>query len=219
LLLDPALGDEGLEAAQSLLSWYSPYVHLDDPATGAAASLWQDIATRLAASEDPLVRARGEGILRTGDPQFGDQELPEVAGAMVVLDRWPETLPALQFAPVDRWAESYPARAVRDEIGGMSGVSALFGPDGAFEKLWISRPSGSIVLDEAAIRNAEHYLRPKVSELRLDGFAGSHVLVPLVDIEWHLGGTPDRPVGAQIADGRAIVVAQPIAGTYSCGFF
>jgi hypothetical protein len=219
LLLDPALGEDGLAAAQSLLSGYSPYHHFADADMAAAGTLWQDIARRLAASDDPLVRARGEGILRTGDPRFGPDLLPEVAGDLLLLDRWPEGLPARRFGRAESWAESYPARAIRDEYAGMTGVSVLFGPDGAFEKFWIARSSGSTILDEGAIRSAERYIRPRVKDMRLDGYAGRHVLVRLLDVEWHLGATPDRPLGAQVGDGRVVVVAEPLQRFSDCGTF
>ena len=103
-------------------------------------------------------------------------------------------------------------------LAGLTGLGVLFGPDGAFQQVWVVRPSGVDSLDKAAVLGAERYFRPRLKELRLPGHAGRHVLVPLVEFAWHLGETTARPAGARIADGRIEIVAKPIvrAGGWTC---
>jgi len=217
LLLDERFGQMGLDAAQKLIGWYSPYVAYSEQADAGAAGLWQAIAARLVASDDPQARARGEAIRLTGDPraQVAQPLLPSVTGELAVLDTWPEGLPPIANWGTERWAENYPARAIRDEIGGLTSTSLLFGPDGRFQQVWITRPSGYEPLDQAAVRSAERYLRPRLTDLHLPGFAGRSVLVPLVDVEWRLALSGGETASL---DGRKLTVTAPMRSHYSdCG--
>jgi len=211
-LLEPPGGTLRVDAAAALLGWYSPYVHVAPEEDAAAAELWQTIARQFVASSDPGRRARGEALLRSGGgPHPSLALVPEVVGALVVLDRWPEALAPLDLGPPGRWSGAYPARAMRDEQAGRVGVSLLFGPDGAFAEPWVARSSGSGVLDEATKTLLLSYARPKLADLKLTGYAGRSVLVPLAEVEWHIGATAERPAGATVEGRRIVVVEQPIS--------
>jgi hypothetical protein len=207
-LLQDRFGQPGLDAARALLAWYSPYVHYGDEADGSAALLWRSIASRLSGSDDAQTRASGEAIERTGDPRawLATTTLPPVP-ELVVLETWPGALPPLNLGPPARWGDLYPARAIRDEMAGLAGISALFGSDGRFSRLWVSRSSGSVLLDEAAMAGLERYARPNLAELRLPGFTGRSVLVPVAQVEWHLSPKGEGPEGAVVGDNRIVVGA------------
>ena len=209
---DPKFGKPDYDRFAKLLIDYDPY-HLKGLSAemhSKAAALWVRIAQSRLSSSAPEVKRQAEMTLRTGDPTLEvDPFLSPKAGGgaqVVMLDEWPEQTAPLKYT--ERWvrrvAENYPSRALRQEIGGRVELGVVFGPGGDFHSLQITRSAGQL-LDGAAKKGIQRYMRPRLKEMKLAGFEGQYVYAPLPSIEFHIGKRGEEFSG--LVDPQTIVVA------------
>ena len=130
---------------------------------------------------------------------------------LVRLEKWPVSLPPLTnlASAAARIAEYYPRRARLEMQAGRVELGIVFGPDGKFDDVIVTRSAGS-TLDHAAARDAERYLRPRLGDMVLKGFEGRSVYVPLPAFEYRISTILDNTAKGLNADGTKIVIlAQP----------
>ena len=102
---------------------------------------------------------------------------------------------------------------------------AKFSPDGKFMALEVIDSSGSALLDTAAAQAIQRRLRPKLSEMTIEGYSGREVWVPLLIVDWQIvDDVEDAPGHAtnRYANGILTVVAKSMRRRNdiynSCGF-
>lgn len=212
-LADPRLGPPDYEAAAKVLGAYSLYAWIDVGEDEAARlrPLWTRILQSRLTHPDEQVRREALYALGTGDPSARPgvawaAQLPEGAN-LVRLEQWPASLPPLTNLghAAARIAEHYPSRALREMQAGRVELGIVFGPDGKFNDVIVTRSAGSI-LDQAAARDAERYLRPRLGDMVLEGFEGRSVSVPLPAFEYRIPTILDNTAEGLNADGTKIVI-------------
>jgi hypothetical protein len=220
-LTDPRLGPPDYEAAAKVLGAYSLYAWIDvsDDEVARLRPLWTRILQSRLTHPDEQVRREALYALGTGDPSAQPgvawaAQMPEGAN-LVRLDQWPVSLPPLTnlAGAAARIAENYPKRAQHEMQAGRVELGIVFGPDGKFDDVIVTRSAG-LTLDQAAARDAERYLRPRLSDMVLKGFEGQSVYVPLPAFEYRISTILDNTAEGLNADGTKIVIlAQPFRQT------
>ncbi len=220
-LADPRLGAPDYEAAAKVLGAYSLYAWIDVAEDEAARlrPLWARILQSRLTHPDEQVRREALYALGTGDPSARPgvawaAQMPEGAN-LVRLEKWPASLPPLTNLghAAARIAEHYPSRALREMQAGRVELGIVFAPDGTFDDVIVNRSAGSI-LDQAAVRDAQRYLRPRLGDMVLEGFEGRSVYVPLPAFEYRISTILDNTAKGLNADGTKIVIlAQPFRQT------
>lgn len=212
-LADPRLGPPDYDAAAKVLGAYSLYAWIDLGEDEAARlrPLWTRILQSRLTHPDEQVRREALYALGTGDPSARPgvawaAQMPEGAD-LVRLEKWPASLPPLTNLghAAARIAEHYPPRALREMQAGRVELGIVFGPDGKFNDVIVTRSAGSI-LDQAAARDAERYLRPRLGDMVLEGFEGRSVYVPLPAFEYRIPTILDNTAKGLNADGTMIVI-------------
>lgn len=212
-LADPRLGVPDYEAAAQVLGAYSLYVWIDVGEDEAARlrPLWTRILQSRLTHPDEQVRRDALYALGIGDPSARPgvawaAQMPEGAN-LVRLEKWPAGLPPLTnlAGAAARIADNYPRRALYEMKAGRVELGIVFAPDGKFDDVIVTRSAGSI-LDQAAARDAERYLRPRLSEMVLKGFEGRSVYVPLPAFEYRISTIVDNTAKGLNADGTKIVI-------------
>jgi len=212
-LADPRLGAPDYEAAAKVLGAYSLYAWIDvsDDEVARLRPLWTRILQSRLTHPDEQVRREALYALGIGDPSARPgvawaAQMPEGAN-LVRLENWPASLPPLKHLAVAaaRIAEHYPTRALREMQAGRVELGIVFAPDGKFDDVIVTRSAGSI-LDRAAARDAERYLRPRLSDMVLKGFEGRSVYVPLPTFEYRISTILDNTAEGLNADGTKIVI-------------
>lgn len=216
-LTDPDLGEPDYETAAKLLAWYSPvsFRDMSEEARERARALWVRIAQSRLTSADPQLRSDAMLFFETGDP-WAKAAIPlsnvlRANADIEVLDYWPDTLiPPLGLERVGRrFADHYPSRAIREWTEGRVELGLVFGPDGAFHSLHVSR-GNSEVLENAAKRGIGRYFRPRIAEMKLEGFEGRYVYVPLPSFEYGLAYDANNvPSGYDAERNSFVIVAEP----------
>lgn len=210
---DPRLGTPDYEAAARVLGPHSFYTYPDSSTETIerARRLWVRIAQTRLTDPDPAVRRQAAFMLGAGDPAARpgipfEAVLP--AGSTVIeLEGWPAGLPPILnlAGAAGRISEQYPSRALRQGQAGRVELGLLFRPDGSFRSVHVTRSAGE-VLDQAAIRGATRYLRPKLEEMRLEGFEGRYVYVPLPAFEYRMLTVIDDQAAGLSEGGQRIVI-------------
>lgn len=216
-LADPRLGAPDYEAAAHVLGAYSLYAWIDvsDDEVARLSPLWTRILQSRLTHPDEQVRQEALYALGTGDPSARPRvtwaaQMPEGTD-LVRLEKWPVSLPPLTnlASAAARIAEYYPRRARLEMQAGRVELGIVFGPDGKFDDVIVTRSAGS-TLDHAAARDAERYLRPRLGDMVLKGFEGRSVYVPLPAFEYRISTILDNTAKGLNADGTKIVIlAQP----------
>jgi hypothetical protein len=212
-LADPRLGAPDYEAAAHVLGAYSLYAWIDvsDDEVARLRPLWTRILQSRLTHPDDQVRREALYALGIGDPSARPgvawaAQMPEGAN-LVRLEKWPAGLPPLTnlAGAAARIAENYPSRALREMQAGRVELGIVFAPDGKFDDVIVTRSAGSI-LDHAAARDAERYLRPRLGDMVLKGFEGRSVYVPLPAFEYRISTIVDNTAKGLNADGTKIVI-------------
>lgn len=193
-LVDLRFGEPSYEAAAELLIWFSPYHEWGAPeeARQEAQAIWVRINQVRLTDPDPQLRLNAAMALATGDPTaMAGRPFEDTLGQdaqVTVLDAWPEGLEPLQYFDrfVERVSYRYPSRGLRGGLTGRVELGLLFNPDGSFRSIHVTRSAG-VHLDRGTIRSVERYLRPRPVQMRLTGFEGQYVYVPLPSFEYRLG--------------------------------
>ena len=193
-LTDGRQGAPNYEAAARLLQWHRPFIHYGRKADDwqQAEPMWVRIWQSRLGSDDPAVKKAALYALLTrdnaaiaGKPLAAT--LPDNA-RLEILPNWPDSLAHISteraYSLMARGA-SYPSRAIRERLAGRIELGLVFDPDGAFLKIHIGR-SVKGILPEAARKTVARYFRPKLKQLRIEGYSGRYVFVPLPPIEYHL---------------------------------
>ncbi len=221
-LADPRLGLPDYEAAVKLISWYTPYVEgrLQGDELLRVRNLWIRVNQSRLTHPDPQVARSATLALLTGDPTYRSgvpfaEVLPE-GSEIEILESWPDELPPLRSP--ERWAariaDFYPSRALREEVGGRVDYGIIFDPAGEFHSLHVKRSAGKI-LDSAAIRGAERYIRPRPKKLKLEGYEGRYVFVQLPSNVYRISWDKDSYPNDAVAEDYVInIVAKPIRADY-----
>lgn len=221
-LANPRLGKPDYEAAAELVSWYTPYVerYLEGEHLQRVQDLWTRIQQSRLSHSDPQVARSATLALLSGDPTYQAgvpfSEVLPAGSEIEILEGWPDALPPLRSP--ERWATSlahnYPSRALREGVGGRVDYGIIFDPAGEFHSLHVTRSAGKI-LDSAAIRGAERYIRPRPKKLKLEGYSGRYVFVPLPSniyrISWDKNEFPNHNVAK---DYVVNIVSQPLRFEY-----
>jgi len=232
LFADARFGAVDLPLAESLLPATALYGAISqDPARQRARSVWVKIADGYLASSDPALRAKGAELRAKMAPStLNDWQAfapPNDGRVWLSPADWPKKvrnpLATVRISENLMTANDYPVRALREGQNGRVGLAVRFGADGKFAALDVVRSSGSAVLDAAAASTLTRRVRPKLSDLTLEGYPGREVMVPLVIVNWEISDEPEEGGNSGIshyADGVLSVVA--LARTYnpgySCGF-
>lgn len=215
---DPRLDKPDFQTAAIIVGRASFYRHsgIDEENLERIRPLWLRIMQSRLSHHDPQVRREAafalgvsEAASEPGIPL--SETLPEEA-RVTTLEAWPEGLPPLQDMrqSVSRIQENYPRRAVREELQGRVELGIVFAPDGSFHSLYVTRSAGEI-LDQASKNSAERYLRPRLSEMVLKGFAGQYVYVPLPAFEYRLASVLNAENHGLSRDGQTIMIsARPL---------
>jgi TonB family protein len=218
LFTDPQLGLTDFAKAESLLPISGLYADEDsDPLMRKAHAVWVQIAAGYAQSADTALRQKGLQIREKMSPptlaKWPTIEKPKDGRVWLSLADWPKSVKN----PIDPGrmanlitAADYPARALRHEETGAVTIAARFGPNGVFSGLEVIQSSGSLLLDEAAVKNIHRRFRPKLSDMTLAGYQGREVRVPMLVVDWRLGDDWNESEGTtSYADGRLSVIASP----------
>ena len=234
LFADPRFGPPDYAVAERLLPVAALYpADGESPARQQARAIWGRVIAAYSQSGDPAVRAKADDLRARMAPLVLNG-WPAVAPAndgRVWLSPadWPAKVPnpfaGLQIRAVLMTENDYPSRALREERTGKVTLAARFGPDGKFAALDVVRSSGHTDLDEQAAKTILRRLRPKLTEMTIEGFQGREVMVPLVVVNWDISSETDEAgaVGrSQFSNGVLSIVALPrvydVNQGYNCGF-
>ncbi|GEM_PF-6614074 len=156
------------------------------------------------------------------DGQPANEPVPGFRGA-VAIGGWQEFFPEFGLAYeriMPRLAANYPMRALRREQTGVTETALLFGPDGTFQKVWITGSSMSEFLDEGVVRDYTRYVRPRLSSLTLpEEFHGQYSLVAMPPVERRIDANWSQDMQrwrGDFVDGRFVLTARMPRRTGGC---
>jgi TonB family protein len=230
LYSDSVFGPADFAVAEKLLPIAGLYANEDsDPALRKAQAIWVQVADGYVQSGNPALREKGHRIREKMSPptlaKWPTIEKPKDGRVWLSLADWPKSV-ANPFDPA-RMAHlitpaDYPPRAMRNEETGAVTIAARFGTDGKFSGLEVIQSSGSILLDEAAVKTVNRRFRPKLADMTLTGYDGNEVRVPMLVVDWRVSDVlGDSDGTSSFADGRLSVIASRRmyeTDGYSCGW-
>jgi TonB family protein len=233
LYADPAFGPVDLPLAERLLPISVLYSGNLNAPTQQARDTWTRIAKAYAASDDPALRHKGQQIRAKlappTDALWPAIEPPQDGRLWLSLANWPRSIKnpfdARKITANLLSANDYPTRALRNGQTGPVTLAARFGPDGKFAALEVFQSSGSTLLDTAAAQTIQRRLRPKLTEMTLEGYPGREVWVPLLMVDWKISDFIDEaphPATSHYANGILTVIFPTIPSRddpyNSCGY-
>ena len=222
LYSDPAFGAVDLPLAERLLPTSVFYTDYSSPQIGRAREIWNRIAAAYASSADPTMQHKGARIRARLTPPSSSGALlsvspPQDGRLWLSLADWPKALKnpfaSGRLSATLLTENDYPTRALREEQTGAVTLAARFGPDGKFVALEVVDSSGSALLDNTAAQAIQRRLRPKLSEMTIEGYSGREVWVPILIVDWQIvDDVEDAPGHAtnRYANGILTVVAKSV---------
>lgn len=234
LYADPQYGPPDFAIAERLLPISVLYrTENDTPARQQARAVWGKVIAAYSQSNDPALHTRAQDLRALMAPLVLNGwpvvEPPKDGRVWLSPAKWPKDVQN-PFVAVKSWQyllteNDYPSRARREQRTGKVTLAARFGPDGKFAALEAVRSSGSVDLDEAAAKTIARRLRPKLTEMMIEGYQGKEVMVPLLVVNWEISEETgeDGEVGlSHFSNGVLSVVALSRSwdrnGGYNCGF-